>query len=248
MHRHYLESARLLATPIVLERDEARHLRTVLRLRQGECVELFDGRGLSAVARVVAMGRQTLALRLEGAPARQSPPDCRLTLFVCVSKGKRMDWTLEKAVELGVSRVVPVISARTIVRFDETEAADDKAARWRRVAIEAARQCHAVWLPEIAAPLTLPAAAAQLSASAPVFVAALTPEARPLRVALARWRPPATPPATAGWFVGPEGDFTPEELRLLLEAGAIPVSLGRLILRAETAALWGLCALGVEWL
>ncbi len=247
MHRHYLDTARLQATPITLARDEARHLLTVLRVREGDRVELFDGCGRTVIARVGNAGRHALELLAEAAPVLHPPPACRLTLFACVSKGKRMEWTIEKGVELGVSRIMPVLSERTIVRLDDEEAGD-KAERWQRIAIEAARQCGTAWLPEIAAPIPLAAAAAQMPACAPVFVAALVPEAQPMRQALACFRQPAAVPSAAGWFVGPEGDFTPAELRLLLDAGAIPVSLGRLVLRAETAALWGLCVLGAEWL
>jgi 16S rRNA (uracil1498-N3)-methyltransferase len=155
-----------------------------------------------------------------------------------------MDWTVEKAVELGVSRIVPVISDRTIVRLDEEDGVA-KAARWSRVAEEAARQCGAAWLPAITPPSSLKACLPALAETAPVFVAALTPAARPLREALSACA--GTPPL-AGWFVGPEGDFTAAELDALIQAGAIPVSLGPQVLRAETACLYGLCALNCAWL
>ena len=190
-----------------------------------------------------------------------------------------MDWTLEKAVELGVARIVPVISDRTIVRVD----ADDreaKADRWMRIAEEAARQCGRAWLPEILTPRSFKESLALVQQTTPTFVAALTPDAQPLRDFLlsgtrgsgvgvqgsgrawvsdpAKARsenvalpPPASllpPPSQAGWFVGPEGDFTPDELQRLLDVGAIPVSLGPLVLRAETACLYGLCALNCAWM
>jgi 16S rRNA (uracil1498-N3)-methyltransferase len=247
MHRHYLEPARFPQTALELDRDEARHLQTVLRVRDGELVELFDGQGRTARALVTVTGRHGLHLALAAPPTCHAPPACQLLLFACVSKGKRMDWTIEKSVELGVSRIIPVLSERTIVRLDE-EGADGKADRWLRVAVEAARQSGAVWLPTMDVPQSLPAALPVVRACAPVFVAALTPTAQPLRQVLAGLRAPHPPPATVGWFVGPEGDFTPDELRLLLEAGAIPVSCGRQVLRTETAAIWGLCVLGAEFL
>ena len=247
MHRHYIEPSRLQSPTLTLVKDEARHLQTVLRVREGDVVELFDGHGLTAAARVAAVDRHGLQLELIAAPTCHAPPACELTLFACVSKGKRMDWTVEKAVELGVRRIVPVISDRTIVRLDEADA-EGKADRWNRVAIEAARQSHAIWLPEIVAPMPLAQTGPLLHSCAPVFVAALVPEAQPMRQVLAGIRAHGALPATAGWFVGPEGDFMPEELRLLRAHGAIAVSLGRQVLRAETAAIWGLCVLGAEWL
>ena len=155
-----------------------------------------------------------------------------------------MDWTVEKAVELGAGRIVPVISERTVVRLDAVDGAA-KAGRWTRVAEDAARQCQAAWLPEIFAPVSALESLGLVKEAAPVFVAALSPDAIPLRQALAGH---AAPPARAGWFVGPEGDFTADEMQELLDAGAIPVSLGPHVLRAETACLYGLCALSCAWL
>ena len=247
MHRHYLQTSRLTSGTIALTRDEARHLRTVLRICDGEVVELFDGRGLTMAARVVASDRQGLRLEAVAEPVRHAPHACAVTLWTCICKGKRMDWTVEKAVELGAARIVPVISSRTIVRLDD-EDTEGKSERWTRVAVEAARQCGAAWLPAIDAPTAIADVGPSVRACAPVFVAALVPTAQPMRAALARLRAAGGTPARAGWFVGPEGDFTHEELRLLLDAGAIPVNLGRQVLRAETAAVWGLCLLGAEWL
>jgi len=247
MHRHYIETSRLQSPSLTLAREEARHLQTVLRVRDDETVELFDGRGLTATARVAATGRHALRLELLAPPTRHPPPACQLVLFACISKGKRMDWTIEKGVELGVSRIVPVISDRTIVRLDE-EDAEGKTGRWMRVAIEAARQSGTAWLPAIDAPMPLAEIGPLVRACAPVFVAALVPEAQPVRQVLAGLRANGAQPATAGWFVGPEGDFTPEELQLLVAHGTMPVSLGKQVLRAETAAIWGLCVLGAEWL
>ena len=247
MHRHYIETSRLQSTTLTLAKDEARHLQTVLRVRDGETVELFDGRGLTATAKVAATGKHELRLELLAPPTCHAPPACQLVLFACVSKGKRMDWTIEKGVELGVSRIVPVISDRTIVRLDE-EDAEGKTDRWMRLAIEAARQSGTAWVPAIDTPMRLADAGPLVRACAPVFVAALVPESQPMRQVLAGLRAHGVQPATVGWFVGPEGDFTPAELKLLLASGAIPVSLGKQVLRTETAAIWGLCVLGAEWL
>jgi 16S rRNA (uracil1498-N3)-methyltransferase len=150
-------------------------------------------------------------------------------------------------VELGVARIVPVVSARTIVRI-ESEDRDAKADRWMRIAEEATRQCGSAWCPEILLPCSLTESLSLVKATTPTFVAALTPEAKPLRECLLPTANCPLPTAQAGWFVGPEGDFTPEELAQLLEAGAIPVSLGKSVLRTETACLYGLCVLNCAWL
>jgi len=244
MHRCLVQPDQLLAEACALGRDEARHLQTVLRVKPGERVTLFDGRGRTRLAVVSAVEKHGLSLTAD-APVQEHPtPPCHIALFACVSKGKRMDWTVEKAVELGAAQIVPVISDRTIVRLDADDG-DAKADRWLRVAEEAARQCGAVWLPDIVQPVSFRESLRRVEAARPVFVAALTASAQPLRSALACH---ATPPPRAGWFVGPEGDFTPDELDALLAAGAVPVSLGQQVLRAETACLYGLCALNCAWL
>ena len=244
MHRCLVKTEELLADTCALGRDEARHLQTVLRVKPGEPVCLFDGQGRTRRAVISAAEKHGLSLAAD-APVQEHPcHPCTITLFACVSKGNRMDWTVEKAVELGVGSIVPVISDRTVVRLD----ADDgiaKAARWSRVAEEAARQCGAAWLPTIIPPAPFKACLPLVTQTAPVFVAALSPAAKPLREALEAF---AAPPPLAGWFVGPEGDFTPAELDALLASGAIPVSLGQQVLRAETACLYGLCALNCAWL
>jgi 16S rRNA (uracil1498-N3)-methyltransferase len=236
MHRCLVTTEELLADTCALDRKVARHLQTVLRIRPGASVMLFDGHGRTRTATVSTADRNGLVLTAD-TPVREHPrPACALTLFACVSKGARMEWTVEKATELGATRIVPVLSARTVSRPAE-------ATRWRRIAEEAARQCGTAWLPEITDPLAFDAALALAAQIRPLFVAALTPEARPLRDALTAF----SAPPSAGWFVGPEGDFTPDELASLTATGAIPVSLGSLILRAETACLYGLSVLSCAW-
>ena len=237
MHRHLTTPEQLAADSLTLEREAARHLLTVLRVKPGDRVGLFDGHGHTRETVVDSTARHALTLTAT-TPVQTHPRHaCAITLFVCVIKGARMDWVIEKATELGAARIVPVISERTIARPDD-------ASRWQRIAEEAARQSGAVWLPEITQPISFAAALPIAKDTEPLFVAALTPDARPLRDAISA----IPPPQQAGWFVGPEGDFTSAELDALTASGAIPVSLGRQVLRAETASLYGLCALSCAWL
>ena len=286
MHRHLVTPDALLTDTCVLGKEEARHLQTVLRVKLGDMIQRFDGQGRTRMETVTGLEKNSLTLTAIEPVISHPKALCAITLFACVSKGKHMDWTIEKAVELGVARIVPVISDRTIVRVDADDR-DAKADRWMRIAEEAARQCGSAWLPELLAPRSFKESLALVKQTTPTFVAALTPNAKPLRDFLlpvtrgsgvgaqgsgrawvsdpaeARSGNVALPPPSslllptsslqprpsqAGWFVGPEGDFTPDELSLLLNAGTIPVSLGPLVLRAETACLYGLCALNCAWM
>lgn len=246
MHRCPIDSARLRSQgAIALDRSESRHLQTVLRLRQGDEVELFDGRGSTRRVRAAALSREGIVFEpVDPEPVFHPRPRCAVTLAACIGKGHRMDWTVEKAVELGAARIIPVVSERTIARPDPADF-DSKSGRWARIAIETVRQCDSAWAPEIMAPTPFAEAVAELRKNgAPLFAAILRKGTRPVREALDALRAANPPPAAAGWISGPEGDFTPAEEDALIAAGATPVSLGRFILRAETAAIYGLCVLG----
>ena len=236
MHRLLVESHELSQESPALSRDALHHLK-VLRPKDGEEIELFDGKG--SLRRYLF---DAAARGLRAAPGQTirtvGQSNKSLTLFACVTKGSRWDWTIEKATELGVTRIVPVISDRTIVRIPKAERAA-KRERWQRIAEDAARQSDAVWLPEIVEAVdfadTLP-----LVKACTCFVGALTdPPPRPLLEAVRASDPL---PSDLAVYVGPEGDFTPDELRALL-ACATPVSFGPTVLRAETAALFGVAVL-----
>ena len=246
MYRHPVTPAQLLQPRLVLERADARHLQTVLRVSEGLPIELFDGCGRTVRHTITACGRDGLTLEQAAPPVAHPAPACRLALVACVSKGKRMDWTLEKAAELGASRMVPVLSERSVVQIDSPDEAAAKQERWRRIAIEATRQCGSAWAPEVAPPRPFRLILPELAATDPLLAAALTPAARPLREVLAAL--PSSPPREAAWIVGPEGDFTPGEIEALRDAGARLCSLGHNILRTETAAIYGLAVLGAAWL
>jgi 16S rRNA (uracil1498-N3)-methyltransferase len=242
MHRCFVtDLSQACVTGLVLERDESHHLRNVLRVRCGDKIELFDGKGSTAVGLVGRITNHTIVFEELSEVSKHCRPLCALTLFVCVCKGARMEWLIEKAVELSVVRIVPVVSARTIVRLPTDGKEINKCSRWQHIATEALRQCGGVWMPVIDPPSDIKKAAGEIQNISPTFVAALSPSAIALRKVLNTYEHGSI--KKAGWFVGPEGDFTPEELELLAGAGAIPVSLGKNILRAETAAIYGLAIL-----
>ena len=244
MHRCLVTTEKLLRDQCRLEKEEARHLQTVLRVQAGEVIELFDGRGKTRQAAVRALDRHAITLEAIQPVQAARPHRTAITLFACISKGKRMDWTIEKAVELGAEQIIPVISEHTIVRVAADER-EEKARRWQKIADEAGRQCGTAWVPQIALPLTLEETLPLIKASAPVFLGALTPGVKPLREEIGKW---ANPPARAGWYIGPEGDFTAEEIDTLVAAGALPVNLGPLVLRTETACMYGLAVMNCLFL
>ena len=246
MHRLLVESALLNEEAPVLPADAARHLK-VLRPKDGEEIELFDGKGRCRKCKVQGSKFQVSGFKFQDGhglvaaspTCYMKPETCDLTLFACVTKGSRWDWTIEKATELGVTRIVPVISERTIVRIPKGERAA-KRERWMRIAEDAARQSDAKWLPEICEAVDF-RDALPLVRETTCFIGALTqPPAPPLARAIERSNIQTFEHFSV--FIGPEGDFTPEELAALMEI-ATPTSFGPTILRAETAAIYAVSVL-----
>ena len=250
MHRLLVETELLEEESPVLPADAARHLK-VLRPKDGEEIELFDGKGRCRRFKVQSSRFKVERLIPVSGTLNFKHSTLNLTLFACVTKGSRWDWTIEKATELGVTRIVPVISERTIVRIPKDERAA-KRERWMRIAEDAARQSDAKWLPEICEAVDFEDALALVRETTCFIGALTTPPSRPLAEAVAekvkilgegeQWKK-KIPSFTSDLhlhlsvFIGPEGDFTPEELRALMEI-ATPTSFGPTILRAETAAIY----------
>ena len=238
MHRLLVESVLLDEGSPVLPAAAARHLK-VLRPKDGEEIELFDGHGKWRVYSY-SSGQETASpLRAQSNIRTIEQSNNSLTLFACVTKGSRWDWTVEKATELGVTRIVPVISERTIVRIPKGERAA-KRERWMRIAEDAARQSDAKWLPEILEAVDFKDALPLVKETVCFIGALTTPPSPPLVRAIEQSNNRTIEHFSV--FIGPEGDFTPEELAALMEI-ATPTSFGPTILRAETAAIYAVSVL-----
>ncbi|MFL6543134.1 MAG: RsmE family RNA methyltransferase, partial [Chthoniobacterales bacterium] len=173
-----------------------------------------------------------------------APLRCRITLGQAIPKGKNMDLIVQKAVEIGAAEIVPIISDRTIVRLDGGETAQ-KQSKWQTIAIEAAKQCGQNWLPEVQPPRTLPQFFATKSRFDLQLIGSLQSDALHLKQILADQ---PSRPASVLMLIGPEGDFTPAELNLARSHGSRPMTLGPIILRVETAAIYCLSVLSYELL
>lgn len=237
--RLWIEPARLAAAQVVITDEDYHYLCRVLRLAQGDRLVLFDGVGTEADAEIARIGPRALELRvLERHPA-MPPRGPELVLMQGLAKGDKLDLVVQKATELGVTRILPVITQRSIEQLD-IRRADARRQRWEKIAREAARQSGRVDVPQIE-PVAL-FVAAVVAAPADALRLLLTPEARyqhPLRSVL-----PKKPPARAVIAVGPEGGFTTEEMDLARRVGFHSVGLGPRVLRTETAALAALAVLG----
>ncbi len=237
MPRFFLPPSAWTETPF-LEGDEAKHLSQVLRIQSGATVTVFDGLGNHADARVLSVSKQRVELLLELAENTPTPlPE--ITLAQAIPKGKNMDWIVQKAVELGVSRIQPLVTRHTIVSPGE-----DKAEKWRRTAIEACKQCGQFTLPVIEDPLTFTEWLAIRPSADLEIIASLADNPRNFRETLQSV--PHLESVTIA--IGPEGDFSDEETTAALAAGFVPVTLGDLVLRVETATMFCLSAIRFQYL
>src|SRR5436853_340888 len=153
MHRFYVAPEQWHADAPVLSGSEAHHCRNVLRLKAGDKVVVFDGRGRELTAEIKSADSADIRLR-KLHEAQTAPLRCQITLGQAIPKGKNMDLIVQKAVEIGAAEIAPLISERTIVDLDQKEA-EQKCEKWRQVAIEAAKQCGQNWLPQLHAPRKL---------------------------------------------------------------------------------------------
>lgn len=238
MTRIYLDQSLECGQIVTLHEDAARHLVQVLRLRVGDGFTAFNGRGGEYAATLHSAGKRDAQAHIgvKADISRESP--LHITLAQCVSKGERMDYTLQKAVELGVTRIVPLLSERSVVKLD-AERWEKKLEHWRGIIISACEQSGRTRLPELE-PVhnmlqwlpQIPAATLKLTLApkASHTLRSIQPEQRPVLL-----------------LVGPEGGLSETEIQRTQSTGFIPLALGPRTLRTETAGVAALAAIQALW-
>ena len=231
--RIYLDAPLGSDAQIQLPEDAARHLVQVLRLGAGDRFTVFNGQGGEFEATLDAVGKRASTARIGAFLDVRRDSPLRVTLAQCVSKGDRMDYAVQKAVELGVAEIQPLLSARSVVRLDE-ERSEKKLEHWRGVIISACEQCGRTELPLLRPMLSLTQWLEQADPSLRLVL--LPGSGESLRSLEAPTRP-------LSLLVGPEGGLDDEELREAVRHGCEPISLGPRVLRTETAGVAALAAL-----
>lgn len=233
LSRVYVDAPLAPGAAVTLSGSAAAHVSRVLRLAGGDPLTLFNGDGADYAARLGARHGATVTVTVgeRSAVERESP--LQVTLAQGVSRGERMDFVVQKATELGVARILPVLTARSVVRLEGAQAAR-RAAHWRAIAIAACEQSGRNRLPQVAEPLTFAQLLAEPAAGARLLLSAAGTQGL-------RSVPP--PGGAVLLLIGPEGGLSGEEEAGALAAGFTAVRLGPRVLRTETAALAALALL-----
>jgi len=245
MHRFFLPPEKCKSRPVRLDGREAHHALHVLRLKRGDELTLLDGEGTTRLCIVENTTKDSLSLAVKEMTTSPALP-CPITLLVAIPKGKIIEDIIQKSVELGVQRIVPLLTERVVTQLD-SDGANAKQEKWQQVAVEAIKQCGAAWLPAVERPQTIQDFLARNQKPELMLVGSLQTERRHPADWLGEFqRQHKRIPLTAGIWIGPEGDFTLSELQSIEAAGALPITLGSLTLRVETAAIYCLSFLNYE--
>ena len=245
MHRFYLPPTECHGNTLTLNGAEAHHALDVVRVRPGERVVVLEGAGCEYLCQVSGTDRHAVRLELMQRSANPKP-ESEVVLVQAVAKQKSMEMIVQKATELGAARIIPVLSERSVPQV-EGEAAEKKGEKWLAIAIEAMKQCGCPWLPQLEAPLGVSEFLARGEGFELALLASLQPGSRHPRDYFRTFQSEhKRTPRRVGVWVGPEGDFTPAELNTIKAAGALPITLGPMVLRSETAAMYCLAVLSYE--
>ncbi len=238
MHRFFIEQ--LFNEEMTITGTDAKHIGKVLRMQAGDKLQIVSDDGISALAEIKNISENVVNVRILEKLAESHEPAVKITLAQGLAKGEKMDFIIQKAVELGAYSVVPVAMEHSVVRLDGVKA-DKKVERWQKIAEAAAKQSKRDIIPQVQKVQSVKEMLANNNCAQKI-IAYECEDQTSLKKALRA----AQGLSELLLIIGPEGGISPLELELAREAGAVPVSLGRRILRAETAGLVAMSAVFYE--
>lgn len=241
VHRFYALPDNIKDDVITLDSFDSHHLVHVIRLSNGDRIIVFDGFGKEYLCEVIDANPESVKARVLEERLADIEARTRITLVQSIPKSDKMDFVVQKCTELGVVRIVPVISERTIVKLT-VDKAKSRRERWQRIAGEAAKQSGRSVIPEIGEVIPFQSAVEGLTQKELALMLWEGEKTRGIGSVLKR-----TEAEAVTVFVGPEGGFSPEEVETAMQGGAIPVGLGPRILRTETAGIVALAIILYEY-
>ncbi len=241
MSRFFVQKSAIKGKNIMVDGEEAHHILDVMRLKELDKVVTFDGTGMEYVGFIKEIKRKNLVIEIVETRTPSNKGSSKVTLIQAIPKKDKMDYIAEKATELGVFSIVPVATKRTIPDWDEAKR-NANVERWRKIAQEASKQCGRSDIPEIDGIVDFTESVRGANKYDLALIAALSDEAVPIKDILRDFKG-----GRVAIAIGPEGDFTPDEIKLARESGFKLVSLGPRVLKSDTAGLAMLAILNYEF-
>lgn len=231
MPRFFTARENISDTQLIIDNEDVNHISRVLRLGEGDEIEVCDGRGFDYKVRISSVEAKKIICDILEKNNSVTEPNIEVTLFQGLPKASKMDYIIQKTTELGITRIVPCALSRCVVKLENKKAEAKKTERWTKVAEAAAKQSGRGIIPEVTMPMTIDEAIAELKKCDICFVPYECEEERSLKSVLQSVKEPKT----VGYIIGPEGGFDLSEIEKLQNEGINAVTLGRRILRTETA-------------
>lgn len=232
MHRFFVEPEQVGREEITIIGNDVNHMKNVLRMKPGEIIGISDGTGIEYTCEVLALNKEVKTKILTSLDARRELPS-RITLFQGLPKSDKMEWIIQKAVELGVYEIIPMTTRNTVVKLDKKKE-ENKRKRWQAIAESAAKQSKRLYIPQVGALMSFSQAVKRACDMEvrliPYELAENMAETREIIAGI-------RPGQRVAVFIGPEGGFGEEEIAMAMEAGIRPITLGKRILRTETAGI-----------
>lgn len=216
-----------------IEGEEAKHILSVLRYKTGDLIDVVDGCGNRYRANIVFTEQNSLECEILSQVRKENEPICNLTLAQSMCKGYKMDWLIEKCVEIGVNHIIPLLTERTEVRFGNSRQEKSRLGRWERIAIGSMKQSLRCYLPKVGPVIEFEDLLGDIKKYDLAMIASLENGSKNLDDLEAL----KSQPKNILLLVGPEAGFSPDELKQAKEKGIVPISLGARRLRSETAGV-----------
>lgn len=242
MHRFFVKKQSILKDRITLLGEDVQHISKVLRLKCGDRIVLCDGEGTDYITAIESMNKDSIGTIILEKEASRGEPDIDTVLYQGIPKSTKMDTIIQKCTEMGIKRIVPVSTVRTVVRLESEKDERKKVERWTKIAEEAAKQSGRGIIPIVDMPVNLQQALSFATELDLVIIPYELEEVLPIKEVISK-----TKIRSIGFFIGPEGGFEPSEMEKAREMGAVPVTLGRRILRTETAGIAVLASIMYEY-
>lgn len=242
MNRFFVKRENITDELITVTGEDVQHISKVLRLEKGDSIVLCDGEGHDYTAKILEMDKQSVRTAVTGKEPSKGEPDIEVVLYQGIPKSTKMDLIIQKCTEMGINRIVPVFTVRTIVKLESEKDERKKVERWTKIAEEAAKQSGRGVIPTIGMPVGISEALIDAAKLDRIIMPYELEESISIKAALA-----GDKVRSIGFFIGPEGGFAPDEVLKAKAAGAMPVTLGSRILRTETAGIVVLASIMYEY-